>query len=69
MPSKPKPKPVTSFPSIVGPDGSLPTFMCGNHTPPHVAKKIKKMVQLHQTKGCTKFYPVPPPSPLGGNEP
>lgn len=58
MPPKTKPKTSESFPSVKGPDGSLPTFMCGNHTPAHTAKTIKKVIELNKKKGCKAFVVI-----------
>lgn len=46
------------YPKVIGPDGSPPTFKCGNHTKPHIAKSIKQMMKLCSTKGCRTFYVV-----------
>lgn len=49
-----KSKSAAKFPKVVGPDGSPPTFTCGNHHPGHTAKSIKKMMQLYK-EGCRRF--------------
>jgi hypothetical protein len=48
----------TMYPKVVGPDGTPPTFMCGNHQKPHIAKSIKQMMKLQSKKGCRKFYVI-----------
>lgn len=75
MPAKKKSRAALRFPTIVGRDGLPLTFICGNHHPPHIAKSIKRLLELSQTLGCRKFRVLerpeeaPPTFACGNHEP
>ena len=61
-----KPTATLIIPSVKGPDGLPPTYICGNHQPSHVARSTKRMLELAAVKKCRNFIVTVGPSILPG---